>query len=98
MILVLMTPSDERSFFMKKIAIVGVIITNRTIVPEVQSVLSDFGDIIIGRMGVPDRANGINAIALIVEGANEQLSALTGKLGRIDSVSVKSAVTAVEIK
>lgn len=83
---------------MKKIAIVGVIITNRTIVPEVQSVLSDFGDIIIGRMGVPDRANGINAIALIVEGANEQLSALTGKLGRIDSVSVKSAVTAVEIK
>ena len=83
---------------MKKLAIVGVIITNRTIVPEVQSVLSDFGDIIIGRMGVPDRANGINAIALIVEGDNEHLSALTGKLGRIDSVSVKSAVTAVEIK
>ena len=83
---------------MKKLAIVGVIIANRTIVPEVQSVLSDFGDIIIGRMGVPDRANGINAIALIVEGDNEQLSALTGKLGRIDSVSVKSAVTAVEIK
>lgn len=83
---------------MKKLAIVGVIITNRTIVPEVQSVLSDFGDIIIGRMGVPDRANGINAIALIVEGNNEQLSALTGKLGRLDSVAVKSAVTAVEIK
>ena len=83
---------------MKKLAIVGVIITNRTIVPEVQSVLSDFGDIIIGRMGVPDKANGINAIALIVEGENEQLSAMTGKLGRIDSVSVKSAVTAVEIK
>lgn len=83
---------------MKKLAIVGVIITDRAIVPEVQSVLSDFGDIIIGRMGVPDRANGINAIALIVEGDNEQLSALTGKLGRIDSVSVKSAVTAVEIK
>ena len=83
---------------MKKLAIVGVIITNRTIVPEVQSVLSDFGDIIIGRMGVPDRAKGINAIALIVEGNNEQLSALTGKLGRLDSVAVKSAITSVEIK
>ena len=34
---------------MKKLAIVGVIITNRTIVPEVQSVLSDFGDIIMGK-------------------------------------------------
>lgn len=83
---------------MKKIAIVGVIITNRNVVPEVQKVLSDYGDIIIGRMGVPDKANGINAIALIVEGENEQLSAMTGKLGRLDSVSVKSAVTAVEIK
>ncbi len=83
---------------MKKLAIVGVIITNRNVVPEVQKVLSDYGDIIIGRMGVPDKANGINAIALIVEGENEQLSAMTGKLGRLDSVSVKSAVTAVEIK
>ena len=82
---------------MKKLAIVGVIITNRNVVPEVQKVLSDYGDIIIGRMGVPDKANGINAIALIVEGENEQLSAMTGKLGRLDSVSVKSAVTSVEI-
>ncbi len=83
---------------MKKIAIVGVIITDRGVVQDVQKVLSDYGDIIIGRMGVPDKANGINAIALIVEGENEQLSALTGKLGRLDSVSVKSAVTSVEIK
>ena len=83
---------------MKKIVIVGVIITDRGVVQDVQKVLSDYGDIIIGRMGVPDKANGINAIALIVEGENEQLSALTGKLGRLDSVSVKSAVTSVEIK
>ena len=83
---------------MKKIAIVGVIITDRGVVQDVQKVLSDYGDIIIGRMGVPDKSNGINAIALIVEGENEQLSALTGKLGRLDSVSVKSAVTSVEIK
>ena len=53
---------------MKKIAIVGVIITDRGVVQDVQKVLSDYGDIIIGRMGVPDKANGINAIALIVEG------------------------------
>ena len=82
---------------MKKIGIVGIIVTDRGVAQEMQSVLSDFGDIIIGRMGVPDKANGINAIALIVEGSTEQISALTGKLGRLDSVSVKSAVTTVSL-
>ncbi len=82
---------------MKKIGIVGIIVTDRGVAQEMQSVLSDFGDIIIGRMGVPDKANGINAIALIVEGTTEQISALTGKLGRLDSVSVKSAVTTVSL-
>ncbi len=83
---------------MKKIGIVGIIITDRSMAVEVQRVLSDSGDIIIGRMGVPDKANGVNAIALIVEGSNEEISALTGKLGRLDAVSVKSAVTTVEVE
>lgn len=82
---------------MKKIGIVGIIITDRSMAVEVQRVLSDSGDIIIGRMGVPDKANGVNAIALIVEGSNEEISALTGRLGRLDAVSVKSAVTTVEV-
>ena len=83
---------------MKKIGIVGIIITDRSMAVEVQRVLSDSGDIIIGRMGVPDKANGVNAIALIVEGSNEEISALTGSLGRLDAVSVKSAVTTVEVE
>ena len=88
----------RKEFFMKKIGIVGIIITDRSMAVEVQRVLSDSGDIIIGRMGVPDKANGVNAIALIVEGSNEEISALTGKLGRLDAVSVKSAVTTVEVE
>lgn len=83
---------------MKKIGIVGIIITDRSMAVEVQRVLSDSGDIIIGRMGVPDKANGVNAIALIVEGSNEEISVLTGRLGRLDAVSVKSAVTTVEVE
>ena len=83
---------------MKKIGIVGIIITDRSMAVEVQRVLSDSGDIIIGRMGVPDKANGVNAISLIVEGSNEEISALTGRLGRLDAVSVKSAVTTVEVE
>lgn len=81
---------------MKRIGVVGIVLKgDRTVAIEMQKVLSEFADIIIGRMGVPREE--ANAIALIVEGTQERISALTGKLGRFESLSVKSALTAFEI-
>lgn len=68
---------------------------DKAVAVEMQKVLSDFADIIVGRMGVPRQE--ANAIALIVEGSQERISALTGKLGRFESLSVKSAITAFEL-
>ena len=48
-------------------------------------------------MGVPDKENNINAISVIVKGSGEAISALSGKLGKLNGVSVKSALTAFEI-
>ena len=48
-------------------------------------------------MGVPDLADKIFVISVIVKATNEVISAITGKLGRIENVNVKSAVTATEI-
>ena len=82
---------------MKRIGVVGIVVTGgKEVVLEMQSVLSDFADIIIGRMGVP-RAEG-NAIALIVEVATERVSALTGRLGQFPSLTVKSAMTSFEVE
>lgn len=84
---------------MKRIGVVGIVVSgNREAVAELQNILSDFSDIIVGRMGVPLPENHICAISLIVRGENERLSALTGKLGRLNNVNVKSALTAVEIQ
>lgn len=84
---------------MKRVGVIGIVVKNNAEAGiEIQKLLSEYADIIIGRMGVPDRINGINAISVIVEGENEKLSALTGKLGRLNNVSVKSAVTTVEIQ
>ena len=81
---------------MKRIGVVGIVLKgDRETVMEMQSVLSDFADIIVGRMGVP--RGGANAIALIVEGSPERISALTGRLGKFPSLSVKSAMTAFEV-
>ena len=81
---------------MKRIGVVGIVLKgDRETVMEMQSVLSDFADIIVGRMGVP--RDGANAIALIVEGSPERVSALTGRLCKFPSLSVKSAMTAFEV-
>ncbi len=83
---------------MKKIGILAIIVTDRVVVPEVQNILSQYGDIILGRMGIPDREHGIHAISVVVEGENEKISALSGKLGRLNNVTVKSAITSIEIE
>ena len=84
---------------MKRIGVVGIVIEgNRDVGMEVQKILSENGDIILGRMGIPDREDNISAISLIVKGESERISALTGKLGRLERVNVKSALTSVEIE
>ena len=81
---------------MKRIGVVGIVVKgDKSLVLEMQKVLSDFGDIIVGRMGVP-REN-ISTIALIVEGSQERISALTGKLGQFEGLAVKSALTSFEV-
>ena len=76
---------------MKRIGVVGIVIEgNRDVAMEVQKILSENGDIILGRMGIPDREDNISAISLIVKGESERISALTGKLGRLPGVSAKT--------
>lgn len=75
---------------------VAIVVTNKSAAVEVQTVLSAYGDIIVGRMGVPNHQTGRNVIALIVEGSVEKISAMTGNLGRIEGVTAKSVLTPSE--
>ncbi len=75
---------------------VAIVVTRKDAVAKVQTVLTDFGEIIVGRMGVPNHTTGRNVIALIVEGTVERISALVGNLGRIIGVTAKSVLTPVQ--
>ena len=78
----------------RRIAVVGVIITNRqSAAQQVNDILSEHGEIIVGRMGLPYEDKGMNIISLIVDGTNDQLGALSGKLGNVDGVKVKTMTT-----
>lgn len=77
----------------KRICVVGIVIENLNHVNFVNIILHDYGNIIVGRMGIPYRERGISVISLIVDGTIDEISAMTGKLGKIDGVMVKSAIT-----
>ncbi|MPN49965.1 hypothetical protein SDC9_197589 [bioreactor metagenome] len=86
-----MAPEDRLGF-------VGIVIEDRSQAAQVNRILSGFGDMIRGRIGVPDKETGIAVIGLIVEGANDRIGAMTGKLGNLAGVQVKSALTSAKSK
>lgn len=77
----------------KRIGIVGIVIDDLSATEQVNTVLHDFATLFLGRMGIPCRERGVSVITLIVDGTNDEISALTGKLGRISGVSIKSMIT-----
>lgn len=80
----------------KRIGTVTIIITDRINQSvRVNEILSKHADIIIGRMGLPYSYKKISIICLIVNGSTDQLGSLTGQLGSIEGVQVKSAMAKV---
>ncbi|MBV7273278.1 TM1266 family iron-only hydrogenase system putative regulator [Clostridium thailandense] len=77
----------------KRIGVVGIVIENLQNVSKVNDILHYHSEIIVGRLGIPYRERNLSVISLIVDGTSDEISALTGKLGKIDGVNVKSAVT-----
>ena len=78
----------------EKVAVIGIIILNRKeSASKVNQVLADYASIVVGRIGVPYRKRDIFVISIIVDGTNETIGALTGKLGNIQGVKTKVSVT-----
>lgn len=78
----------------RRLGFVGIIIEDRkNSAGKVNSLLSDFGDRIIARTGVPQKENDRSVITLVIEATTDEVGLLTGRLGSISGVSVKSALS-----
>ncbi|MEW5865352.1 MAG: TM1266 family iron-only hydrogenase system putative regulator [Bacillota bacterium] len=78
----------------RRIAVVGILVEDRSrAAPKVNEILGFHADMILGRMGIPYREKDVAVIALIVDGTTDEIGSLTGKLGNIRGVKVRSAVT-----
>lgn len=77
----------------KRIGFVGIIVDQREKVsPDVNRILSEHGDLILARVGLPCRDRGVSVITLVVDATTDEIGCLTGKLGQIEGVSVKSGL------
>ena len=74
-----------------RVAVIGVIIEDPEAAGRINEILHEYGEYIIGRMGIPYRRRGIHIISLAVDAPQEVISALSGKLGRLEGVAAKTA-------
>ena len=69
----------------------SIIVENPDVVEKLNTLLHEYGEFIIGRMGIPYRSKGINIISIAVDAPQEKISALSGKIGRLEGVTSKVA-------
>ncbi len=74
-----------------RIAVAAIIVENKESVAELNAILHEYGSIVIGRMGIPYPKKGLSIISVAVDAPNETISAMTGKLGKLPGVTVKTA-------
>ncbi len=78
-----------------RVAVVGIIVENFDETDKLNEILHEYGQYIIGRMGIPYRERGINVISVVVDAPQTLISAMTGKIGRLEGISVKAAYSGV---
>jgi putative iron-only hydrogenase system regulator len=83
---------DRNVHVEKRIGAVVIIVREPDRVEALNRILSTHASMILGRQGIPLRDREINVISLVLEGTTDELGALTGRLGRIPGVRVKSVL------
>lgn len=79
-----------------RVAVMSMIVENGDAVQRLNEILHEYGEDIIGRMGIPYRARGINLISIALDAPQDRISALAGKIGNLPGVSVKTAYSEVK--
>lgn len=74
-----------------RIATIGIIVEDTRNIDQLNQVLHEYRQYIVGRMGIPYHKRGVNIISVAVDGPQDQINALSGKLGKIPGISSKTA-------
>ena len=72
-----------------RVAIIGIIVENPDSVSQINDILHEVRDYVVGRMGIPYRERNISIISVVVDAPENLISSVSGKLGMLDGVSAK---------
>lgn len=73
-----------------RVAVIAIVLENSEFADKVNDLLHEYSHFIIGRMGIPYREKGLNLISVAIDAPQDHISTLSGKLGRLDGISVKA--------
>lgn len=79
----------------KRIALIGIILEKEEAAEPMNQILHEYRECVVGRMGIPYREKGVNIISVAVDAPQDQINALSGKIGRLDGVSAKTVYSNV---
>ena len=74
----------------------GIVVENTDSVERLNTLLHEYGSYIIGRMGIPYRVRNINIVSIAIDAPQDVISALSGKIGNLDGISVKTVCSNVQ--
>ncbi len=78
-----------------RVAVISIIVEKSEAVERLNSILHEYGEYVIGRMGIPYREKGISIISIAIDAPQDKINSLTGQLGKLDGVSAKAAYSKV---
>ena len=73
-----------------RVAVIAIIAQTREVNDRLNQVLHEYGDYIIGRMGLPYRARGVNIISIVLDAPGDAINSLSGKVGMLPGVTAKA--------
>lgn len=87
-----MAEENKKSY---RVAVMAIIVQDRESTDKLNLLLHEYGDYIIGRMGIPYRERGVNIVSIAIDAPQDEISALSGKIGKIAGISVKTTYSNV---
>ena len=81
-----------------RVAIIGIIVSNPGQVSRLNSILHEYGEYIIGRMGIPYRQKRIHIISVAIDAPQNVINTLSGKIGRLEGISAKATYSDIITK
>ena len=79
-----------------RISLIGIIVQDTDSAEKINQLLHEYGEYIVGRMGLPYRCRGVNIISVILDAPNPVVSALSGKLGMLPGVNTKTVYASLK--